>query len=197
MGNLFKAHIFKQRTRGSREEVKIKLFNMDDSPFELGDGAPGGSGGGPSIYISGHNIQKGVLGTTDFLYFDGSENNLDIVGIPLSDGQSIELPSGIYTSTFSVGFDTAHDDGVGDITRLFRAEIQPTGKQLEKSWDRPAGGWADHNPYTMEHMGWNFVLDEPNDLIVMVDGTTADDNGVTYHLSFTIIKLGDIPVEEG
>jgi hypothetical protein len=35
MGSLFKAHIFKERTRGPREEVKIKLFNLDDSPFEL------------------------------------------------------------------------------------------------------------------------------------------------------------------
>ena len=39
MGNLFKAHIFKERTRGPREEVKLKLFNLDDSPIEIGGGS--------------------------------------------------------------------------------------------------------------------------------------------------------------
>jgi hypothetical protein len=34
MGSLFKAHIFKERTRGPREEVKLKLFNLDGSPWE-------------------------------------------------------------------------------------------------------------------------------------------------------------------
>lgn len=30
-----KAHIVKERARGMREEVKINLFNMDDTPFEI------------------------------------------------------------------------------------------------------------------------------------------------------------------
>ena len=37
MGNVFKAHIFKQRQRGEREEVKLTLFNLDGSPMELGN----------------------------------------------------------------------------------------------------------------------------------------------------------------
>lgn len=43
MGNLFKAHIFKERTRGPREEVKLKLFNLDGSPAEIGGGGDGGT----------------------------------------------------------------------------------------------------------------------------------------------------------
>lgn len=37
----YKAHIFKQRNVGEREEVKIKLFNSDGTPLLLGGG--GGS----------------------------------------------------------------------------------------------------------------------------------------------------------
>jgi len=43
MGNTFKAHIFKRRSVGPREEVVIKLFDTDDSPLDIG-GAPEPSG---------------------------------------------------------------------------------------------------------------------------------------------------------
>jgi|1185.fasta_scaffold02644_2 hypothetical protein len=39
MGNLLKAHIFKQRIVGMREEVKLKLFHPDDTPFDVDAGA--------------------------------------------------------------------------------------------------------------------------------------------------------------
>lgn len=35
----YKAHIFKQRNVGPREEVKLKLFNLDGSPAVFGGGA--------------------------------------------------------------------------------------------------------------------------------------------------------------
>ena len=40
MGNLFDAHIFKRRSIGEREEVKLKMFNLDGSPLEVGGGEP-------------------------------------------------------------------------------------------------------------------------------------------------------------
>lgn len=38
MGNVFNAHIFKRSSRGEREEVRLKLFNPDGTPVELGGG---------------------------------------------------------------------------------------------------------------------------------------------------------------
>jgi hypothetical protein len=43
MASTFKAHIFKQRTVGEREEVKLKIFGPDGQPFDLtnlGGGEP-------------------------------------------------------------------------------------------------------------------------------------------------------------
>lgn len=40
---LFNAHIFKRRSRGDREEVRIKLFNLDGTDAELGGGGGGAS----------------------------------------------------------------------------------------------------------------------------------------------------------
>lgn len=36
MSNMFKAHIFKRRSVGERQEVSIRMFNLDDTPFEGG-----------------------------------------------------------------------------------------------------------------------------------------------------------------
>jgi hypothetical protein len=43
MGNMFNAHIFRRRSVGEREEVRLKLFNLDGTPFEGGGGAAGPS----------------------------------------------------------------------------------------------------------------------------------------------------------
>lgn len=177
------------------DTVDLELMNPDGSPYSPGGGG-GGAGGGPSLYINGHGLQKSVMGVSDFLYFDGTENGLaaeDMVGIDPDPGQSIELPPGIYTSSWQVGFDTNADDGVGDTVRGFSAQIQPLGRALEWYPIKPAGGWVDFNPYPVA-LGFNFIVPaEGNDLIVSFDGTTADSNGVTYYLSFTLIKLGDLP----
>jgi len=184
---MLKAHIWKRRTRGEREEVDISLFNEDDSPFV-------GGGGGVTQYLRGSGINKSVMGTNDGLYFDGSESNLDIVGFELGVSQALPLPSGIYVSSWQIGFDINADDGVGDTTRLFNAAVQPLGAQVEWSPQKPAGGWADYNPYVMENLAWNFIVpDEANDLIVMFDGSTADVLGVSYFLSFALYRLGDLP----
>lgn len=42
MGNTYRAHIFKVRQLGQREEVKLKLFDMDDNPIDVcNDAEPG------------------------------------------------------------------------------------------------------------------------------------------------------------
>jgi len=41
MGNTFKAHIFKRRSVGSREEVQLKVFGEDGKPIDLGSASGG------------------------------------------------------------------------------------------------------------------------------------------------------------
>lgn len=53
MSNTFGAHIFKRRSVGEREEVTIKLFNADGSPFE-------GGGGGADLSQAVLSVFQGV-----------------------------------------------------------------------------------------------------------------------------------------
>lgn len=46
----YRAHIFKQRQVGEREEVKIKFFDADGSPLDLGGGAPSESSSGAMMF---------------------------------------------------------------------------------------------------------------------------------------------------
>lgn len=38
MGNMFTAYIFKRKNTGQREEVRMRLFNLDGTPVEIGGG---------------------------------------------------------------------------------------------------------------------------------------------------------------
>ena len=49
--NTYRAHIFKERNVGEREEVKLKIFGPDGSPLDLGGG---GGGSVESTYYSGY-----------------------------------------------------------------------------------------------------------------------------------------------
>ena len=169
------------------DEVAIELSNPDGSPFQ------GGGGGGVSAFLDGHNMVKNVAGTNAFLYFDGTEENVDIVGFDNSDAeQSLQLPAGIYASTWQWGFDPSADDGVGDTLRRFSVELQPIGKSLEIVVPKPAGGWADVDPY-LKSYGFNFVLPNPQSLIVQLDASNSGETNVQFYLNFTLYKLGDLP----
>jgi hypothetical protein len=52
----YKAHIFKQRKVGEREEVKLKLFNPDGTLIDLGNVGGGESvgGGGEYVWLGGY-----------------------------------------------------------------------------------------------------------------------------------------------
>jgi len=70
MSNLFRAHLFKARRVGEREEVKLKLFHLDGSPVEIGIGSaiqgPAGPAGpqGPEgpTGATGPQGPQGVIG---------------------------------------------------------------------------------------------------------------------------------------
>lgn len=68
MGNMFNAHIFRRRSQGEREEVRMRVFNLDGTPAEFvtrtevedmiaeatGGGDGGGGGSTPLVAIDGH-----------------------------------------------------------------------------------------------------------------------------------------------
>lgn len=52
----YKAHIFKQRQVGEREEVKLKIFGPDGQPLDL----TGGGGGGEALVFQGAAGLEGI-----------------------------------------------------------------------------------------------------------------------------------------
>lgn len=195
MSNKFKAHIHPHSVGDDNTEiVGLELFNPDGSPA-----AVGGGGAAIASYLEGHIGNISVVGSYWYAPFDGSESGIDIVGFDMTASQAIELPPGIYTSSWDWTFDTTADDGSADTARGFSAQIQPLGRTLESYVKKPAGGWADANPY-MTMLGWNFIVPEDNpgsDLIVSLDASTSGDTDVRFWLNFTVIRLGDIPAETG
>lgn len=93
--SLFNAHIFKRRSRGDREEVRIKLFNLDGTDADLGGGEA------KSIFFAGtfnvepipdnsglgHELPLGNFGSPrvegDFVLADGHLTIPEAVGYAL------------------------------------------------------------------------------------------------------------------
>jgi hypothetical protein len=64
MVSTFNAHIFKQRSVGEREEVKLKIFGPDGQPLDLSNlgGDSGDSGPPPSSWVqAGPSMEEGPL----------------------------------------------------------------------------------------------------------------------------------------
>jgi hypothetical protein len=70
MGNLFKAHIFRDRKVGNREEVTLKLFNKDGTPLDLNGGSEAPTG---AMIFRGNWISAQPYDAGDVvLYNDGT-----------------------------------------------------------------------------------------------------------------------------
>jgi hypothetical protein len=54
--NMFLAHIFRQRMRGSREEAKIRFFNLDGSPADFSESGSQGGSAEQFVYYGGSSI---------------------------------------------------------------------------------------------------------------------------------------------
>lgn len=126
MGNLFNAHIFKHRQVGEREEVKLRLFNQDGSPADLG--------GGDSVYAIGNwsfdRASQIYLPTNTNLDFaDMVDPTLVGATIDETDSTKLWLPPGNYLMTidaswniqsqhptyFSVSLFGSWDEGDGNV----------------------------------------------------------------------------------
>jgi hypothetical protein len=170
---------------------RLALFNADGTPFA------GGGGGGVNAYIDGSIGNYGVMGTMAFMPFDESQPNIHVVGLERAD-QAVKLIPGVYTSSWHWSFDVTVDDGASDTVRGFSAQVQPLGRQLESYDVKPPGGWADANPYARA-LGFDFVVPVstglPNSLIVAMDASSSDDKTVNFWVTFTVIRLGNIPTE--
>jgi hypothetical protein len=91
---LLKAHIFKKRSRGEREEVEIKLFNMDDTDVELGGG---GSGGASLAFHGAANMDPVPNDGNEHDVALGSSDAPLVEGFELTDGELHGAPAGLYS----------------------------------------------------------------------------------------------------
>jgi hypothetical protein len=99
--NTYRAHIFKERNVGEREEVKLKIFGPDGSPIDLTGVGGNGGGGGDSETMSfvGAMQPEGDIDheTIAILPFNMAQN-LQVEGFELGQGDdpSLYVPAGVY-----------------------------------------------------------------------------------------------------
>jgi hypothetical protein len=119
VNNVFEAHVFKRRNRGDREEIRLKLFNLDGSPF-------GGSGGSQPVYARGEFTFDSIPGNNASLDFSTADEGSFFEGCEV-EGEKLWAPPGVYLMqvayalnssdpqpTFIVAsLDTHYDEGVG------------------------------------------------------------------------------------
>jgi hypothetical protein len=94
--SLLKAHIFKKRSRGDREEVEIRLFNQDGSEYEGG----GAGGGGASMALRVRSSMSELVESEAVLPYDVPFGDLFVLnkeGFEF-DGGDMEIPAppGVY-----------------------------------------------------------------------------------------------------
>lgn len=101
MSNAFRAHIFKSRQVGEREEVKLRLFHTDGTPVDIGVGSglqgpagPAGAQGPPGP------VRPRTLYVKDYGAFgDNSTNDSDAIEAceaASSEGDTIIFEAGVY-----------------------------------------------------------------------------------------------------
>lgn len=126
MGNMFNAQIFGRRKRGDREEVRLKLFNLDGSPADI-DGGGGGLNYAASGSVGVPNDGEDYFPELDTLLPDGSAGvylaklnvNWAIIN-PTSGGASVMLvhiadSDQTETTICIIELNTRHDTmGYGD-----------------------------------------------------------------------------------
>jgi hypothetical protein len=109
MASTYRAHIFKQRQVGEREEVKIKFFNADGTSLELDGNSSSPSDGGSTS--TGAMIWKG-------LWLPGHDFNAnDVVQYDAGDG----LKTYIYTEDVSSGMPAINDIEGHPVTNFWGA----------------------------------------------------------------------------
>ena len=96
----YKAHIFKERNVGEREEVKLKIFGPDGSPLDLVGGGGGGSPAAETVAYQGWVSKNTVPGDDQaFTLVPFGEQNDYVSGIDAPDGEEfIEVPAGMYVA---------------------------------------------------------------------------------------------------
>jgi len=142
MGNMFTAHLFGRSKRGDREEVRIKLFELDGSPFA------GGRGGQPPVeelWAYGHSL----------LVVDANPTVVERIG------RALGLPAdAIHNRAVDGGILAADEDPatspivmVGGAVRVLQ---DWPGAALPAPFDQPRAFGADK--YAMIQHGFNDLI---------------------------------------
>ena len=140
MANSFRAHIFKQRNVGEREEVRIKFFNADGSPADLGGGG-GGEPSGPVLDAGAMHFRADWVSGEDYkandVVFEGDKVHIAIQDINNSTDTPTEAGFPFWVPFPSSSSDTGGADELTDVTPQFgshagtpltpKGRIGPTG----------------------------------------------------------------------
>lgn len=102
----YKAHIFKQRNVGHREEVKLKLFMPDGTPIDLSGSGGGGSDEGPTgfAWARGNDNWEAPMGSTAKVPFEYHGSNSESMSLFEEGGNTVGIElqrNGFYLIIFS------------------------------------------------------------------------------------------------
>jgi hypothetical protein len=198
--NMFLAHIFRQRMRGSREEAKIRFFNLDGSPVDFSEsGSQGGSAEEKFIYYGGSSIpianNPGADIETAGTFGD---NWLEYVkGFDVNPGDStIMAPEGAYFSQMALHFMAEQSIEPGWMTVSVNMAYEDSGNPvisdlitIEVHYDQDTTGIGDFS-FTDVPVNKNLVSIIPTDaelsLLVVQHGI---EQSMTINVNLTLVHL--------
>lgn len=102
MFSVFNAHIFKQRTVGEREEVKLKIFGPNGQPFDLTNLGGGGEGSTTKMLLDSWQQNLISHGDNQVALSLGGNGIQTQQGFELTEGDtSFAAPAGAYFVSLS------------------------------------------------------------------------------------------------
>jgi hypothetical protein len=107
MSNLFNAQLFGRRKRGDREDVRMKLFNLDGSPLVLGGSSSPGGSAEQLVYYGGSSVPiQNNPGTDVDTPGTFGDSWLDYVkGFDVDPGDAtLQAPEGAYFAQMGLTF---------------------------------------------------------------------------------------------
>ena len=189
---LLKAHIFKKRSRGEREEVEIRLFNMDGSEHEGG----GGGGGGVSKALRVRSSAPGLVESEESPSYDIPFGNNFVAyksGFEFESGD-YEVPAGPGIYLFQIE-DTWGNLDSGADTGEARSSIMyayPDSEDPETTYYDDMLVTKFRAPYSSGgayKVGVAIVTDPGGSFIWRVD-QYSQELGMTYQGMLTILQIG-------
>jgi len=186
---MLRAHIFKLRSRGEREEVKIRLMNPDGSDVDLG-------GGGGSMLYRGWSQKTNLPSSDEQVQIPFGNSIINVVeGFEVDPGDmEIAAPKGAYQARIEANWNTTapttgfasvflvHVDSDDNEVIICRLELN-TAFESDGLGDGPLGSGASGNKFDFG------VAKEDGHLELRVFQNTDDSHNLQVSTRLTLVKL--------